>query len=57
MNVEDVIRERIRLARLKAEREKAARARIRANRKAGLVVRHARKLARLELEEEFAHDD
>ncbi|MEU0069542.1 hypothetical protein ABZ027_08355 [Streptomyces sp. NPDC006332] len=47
MNVEDVVRERIEQARIKAEREKRRRAELAAARNRGLAVRHAAKLRHL----------
>ncbi|MEU5195231.1 hypothetical protein AB0G86_14415 [Streptomyces scabiei] len=47
MNVEDVIRERIEQARIKAEREKRRRAELAEARRAGLARRHAAKLRHL----------
>ena len=47
MNVEDVIRERIEQARIRAEREKRRRAELAESRRRGLAARHARKLFNL----------
>jgi hypothetical protein len=47
MNVDDVIRERIEQARLKAEREKRRRAELAAARQKGLAFRHAQRLRNL----------
>ncbi|WP_406462323.1 hypothetical protein OH768_44220 [Streptomyces sp. NBC_01622] len=47
MNVDDVVRERIERARLKAEAEKLRRAELAAARRRGLAARHAQKLRAL----------
>jgi len=47
MNVDDVIRERIEQARIKAEREKKRRAELVAARQRGLGFRHAQRLRNL----------
>lgn len=47
MNVDDVVRERIEQARIRAEREKRRRAELAKARAAGLARRHAAKLRRL----------
>ena len=47
MNVDDVVRERIERARLKAEAEKQRRAELAAARRRGLAARHAAKLRAL----------
>jgi regulator of protease activity HflC (stomatin/prohibitin superfamily) len=47
VNVDDVIRERIEQARIKAEREKRRRAELAEARRHGLAARHAAKLRNL----------